>query len=246
MVITHFVRLAVVGSLALLVVDVNAQSIDEARAAFEEGRFLEAADIAEALQTSDGYALAAQSLAVFGRYLASEENRTRILQRAMDFGEAAVQADSTNPETHYQAAHAAGRYAQNLGKMTAMKKGMAQKTLRLLEAALAVKPDFAEAHMALGGWHADIASAGPLARMIYGGNRKSAIKHFERAMELEPNSIYILYQYAIRLPELDGDSGRDRAWKLLAKAAQLPVGNAYEELIHQDVLEAMDAFNGDP
>ncbi|MXX04434.1 MAG: hypothetical protein F4Z49_11930, partial [Gemmatimonadetes bacterium] len=66
MMLARIARLATVGALVLLAVGANAQSIDDARIAFEEGRFLEAADLAEALGTSVGYALAAQSLAVHG------------------------------------------------------------------------------------------------------------------------------------------------------------------------------------
>ena len=101
MVISRIVRLAMVGSLGLLPAEANAQTIDQARAAFEEGRFLEAADLAESLETSAGYALATQSLAVYGHYVAQEEDRIGFLNRAMELGEAAVRADSTNPEAHY-------------------------------------------------------------------------------------------------------------------------------------------------
>lgn len=238
--ITRIIRLAVVGSLGLLSANAKAPSIDEARAAFKEGRFLEAADHAEALETSEGYALAAQSLAVYGHYLAKEDERTGVLERAMALGEAAVRADSTNPEAHYQSAHAVGRYAQGIGKMTALSQGLAGKIRRLLEAALANHPDFAEAHVGLGGWHADIASAGPFARMMYGGKQKSAVIHYERALELAPDSKVVLFEYAIRLPELDRRGGRERARELLSKAAEIPVRNAQEEFIQQEIKEALE------
>lgn len=242
MVITPFVRLALAGSLGLLPVEVNAQSIDEARAAFEEGRFPEAADLAEVLGTSEGYALAAQSLAVHGHYVAKEDERTKLLERAMELGEAAVRADSANPEAHYQSAHALGRYGQSIGKLTALGQGLAGKIRRLLEEALVKEPDFPEAHVGMGGWHADIADFGPVARMMYGANRKSAIVHYERALELAPNSKVVLLEYAVRLPALDRKGGRERARELLSKASQLPVRNAYEELVQQEVAEALNAI----
>lgn len=116
----------------LLAVCANAQSIDDARAAFKEGRFLDAADIAEALGTSGGYALAARSLAVYGHYVATKDNRTGFLERAMHLGEEAVRADSTNSEAYYQSAHAVGRYAQSIGKLTALRRGLAGKVRGLL------------------------------------------------------------------------------------------------------------------
>ena len=87
----RFAGLIAVGSLALGAADASAQSIGDAEVAFTEGRFLEAADIAEALGTSDGYALAAKSLAVYGHYVATEEDdRDEVIDRAIRMGEDAV------------------------------------------------------------------------------------------------------------------------------------------------------------
>ena len=223
----------------------STQPIDDARAAFEEGRFLEAADIAEALGSSAGYALAAQSLAVYSHYIATGDDRKEILERAMRLGEEAVRADSTNHEAYYQSAHAVGRYAQNVGIMTALRRGLAGRTRGLLEAALAIDPDFAGAHMAFGGWHADIASAGRIARFLYKGNREDAVIHYERAMELAPESKAVLLEYALRLPKLDREDGRARARALLSKAAELPAPDAYGELIQQAVLDALAELEDD-
>lgn len=217
----------------------NTPSIDDARTAFEEGRFLEAADLAEALGTSVGYALAAQSLAVHGHYVGARDDRKGFLERAMKLGEEAVRADSTNPEAYYQSAHAVGRYAVTVGTFTALRRGLAGKVRGLLETALAIDPDFAGAHMAFGGWHAGIARAGRVARFLYKGNRESAVIHYERALELAPESKIVLLEYALNLPELDREGGRERAGELLSRAAGLPARDAFEALIHQDVLEAL-------
>ena len=217
----------------------NAQSIDEARNAFEEGRFLEAADLAETLGTSGGYALAAQSLAVYGHHVATGDDRKELLQRAVQLGEEAVRADSTNYEAYYQSAHAVGRYAQQVGKLTALRRGLAGKVRSLLETTLALNPGFAEAHMAFGSWHADIARAGRIARFMYKAKRENAVTHYERALEQAPDSKVVLLEYARRLPELDREGGRERARALLSKAAEIPARDAYEEFIHQDVLKAL-------
>jgi len=217
----------------------NAQSIDDAKAAFEEGRFLEAADLAAAVGTSAGYALAAQSLAVYGHHVATDDGRNGILERAIEYGEEAVRTDSTNSEAYFQSAHAVGRYAQSVGKLTAFRRGLAGRARDLLATALAISPDFAEAHMAFGGWHADIASAGRIARFMYRGNRENAVIHYERALELAPDSKVVLFEYALRLPYLDREDGRARARKMLSKAAELPTRDAYEAFIQQGVLDAL-------
>ena len=244
MTFTQFVRFVAVGGLMLLAAGANAQSSADARAAFEEGRFLEAAALAEALGTSGGYALAAQSLAVYGHYVATEDDRIGFLERAMQLGEEAVRADSTNPEAYYQSAHAVGRYAQSVGILTTLRRGLAGRIRSLLETTLAISPDFAEAHMAFGGWHAGIVSAGRVTRFIYRGSRENAVIHYERALELAPGSKSTLSEYALRLPELDREGGRERARELLSKAADLPARDAYEEFIHQGILEALAELEG--
>ena len=85
--------------------------------------------------------------------------------------------------------------------------------------------------MAFGGWNADIASAGRVARWMYGGNRELAVVHYERALELAPDSKVVLLEYGRRLSELDREGGRERARELLSKAAELPALDAYEEFV---------------
>ncbi len=235
---------AIAVSLILPPADSSAQSIEDARSAFADGRFLEAADSGEALATSDGYTLAAQALAVYAHYEATDEEWDEVIERAMRMGEEAVRADPANPEAHCQYAHAVGRYAQGVGTLTALRKGLAGKVRDALEAALAIDPDYPGAHLTLGGWHADVAAAGFLARRIYGANREDAVYHYERALELVPDSKILLYEYGSRLPELDEESGGERALEMLEKALWLPVRDAYEDYIHLDILDGLDALSG--
>ena len=243
MTFVRFPRLAAFGGLLLLAADVSGQSIHDAESAFTDGRFVEAADIAEAVGTSAGYALAAKSLATYVHFVATEEeDRDEVIDRAMRMGEEAVRADSTNAEAHFQFAHAVGRYAQTAGTMTALRKGLGGKVRDLLEAALAIKPDFAEAHLALAGWHADVAAAGRVARWMYGGNREDAITHFERAMELEPEHKVVLFEYGVRLSFLDEERGKERAEEMLLRALELPVRDVYEDYVHLEILDGLDAL----
>ena len=236
--------LIMAASLALTAAHARAQSYDDARAAYGEGRFLDAAAHGEALGTSHGYALAARSLAIYAHYVATGEERKEIIDRAIRAGEEAVLADSANPDALYQAAHAYGRFAQHNGKMTVLRKGTMGKIRNLLEAAIALDPGFADAILALGGWHADVADAGRMARWMYGGNREKAVELFERALEMTPNSRVALYEYAVRLPDLDKEKGGERAGQLLARAAELRVADAYDGFIQELVLAELAAREG--
>lgn len=232
-------RCAARGCLVLLAADAGAQSLEDARSAYAEGRFLEAAELAEALGTSDGYALAAESLAIHAHYLAPEAEWDELVERAIGMGDEAVGADSANAEAHYQAAHALGRYAQGIGAFTALRQGLAGRIRERLDAAIRLDPHLWNARLALGGWHADIAAEGFIARRMYGGNRPAAVVLFEQALQMAPESRVVLYEYAIRLPDLDEENGEARAREMLETAAQLPIVDAYDGLIQELVLEAV-------
>ncbi|MDE0474815.1 MAG: hypothetical protein OXI50_09665 [Gammaproteobacteria bacterium] len=232
-------RCAALGCLVLLAADAGAQSLEDARSAYAEGRFLEAAELAEALGTSDGYALAAQSLAIHAHYFATDDEWEELVDRAIEMSDEAIRADSTNAEAHYQAAHAVGRYAQGIGAFTALRQGLAGRIRERLDAAIRLDPYLWEARLALGGWHADIAAEGFIARRMYGGNRPAAVVLFEQALQLAPESRVVLYEYAIRLPDLDEENGEERAREMLDAAARLPVVDAYDGIIQELVLEAV-------
>ncbi|MCY3705206.1 MAG: hypothetical protein OXH08_06835 [Gammaproteobacteria bacterium] len=232
-------RCAALGCLVVLAADAGAQSLEDARSAYAEGRFLEAAELAEALGTSDGYALAAQSLAIHAHYFATEDEWEELVDRAIEMSDEAMGADSTNAEAHYQAAHALGRYAQGIGAFTALRQGLAGRIRERLDAAIRLDPYLWEARLALGGWHADIAAEGFIARRMYGGNRPAAVVLFEQALQMAPESRVVLYEYAIRLPDLDEENGAERAREMLDTAARLPIVDAYDGLIQELVLEAV-------
>ena len=75
--------LNVMTCLSLVVAVASTQpDLAEARAAFTEGRFLKAADLAEAVGGSHGFALAAEALAIHAHYEAAEEAWDAIVERA--------------------------------------------------------------------------------------------------------------------------------------------------------------------
>ena len=151
-----------------------AQSIEAARIARDEGRFAEASRLAEALNTSDGYALAAESLAIYGYYIAEEPAKEALFNRATGLAEEAIRLDAANPEAHVQSAHAMGRHAQTIGK------GYVEKVREAAENALQLDPEMAAAHLSLAAWHAEaINEAGFMASVAYGASRKRALAHYE-------------------------------------------------------------------
>ena len=104
-----FLTCLTIAHLLLLADAARAQSIEAARTAQAEGRFIEAAELAETLETSEGYALAAEALAIHSYYIAGDGEKQALFERAIQLAQEAIRSDAANPEAHFQAAHTMGR-----------------------------------------------------------------------------------------------------------------------------------------
>ena len=222
---------------------VSDDGLAAAEQAYAEGRFLESAELAEAMGTSDGHALAAMCLAFQAEYLAAEDEKPALVARALALSDEAIRLDPDNADAYLQSARALGLHAGIIGNLRAVRQGLGGKSRELVSAALERAPDAAEAHLGVAGWHADIVAAGFIARAMYkDASKEDAVKHFERALELGGDSKLVRLEYARRLPKLDRKGGRERARALLSEAAALPVGDFYDGLVHEDVLKELAAL----
>lgn len=241
---TAILALSAISSL-LLSGSAFPQSIEAARSAQDDGRFVEAAELAEALNTSDGYALAAESLAIHGYYLAAESDREALFRRAMRDAEEAVRLDASNPQAHMQSAHAMGRHAQAIGALKAISKGYVTKVRKSIETALELDPDMAAAHLSLATWHAEtINGAGIAARVVYGASRKRALAHYERAAELAPDEKIVYVEHALGLLLLHKKRNRGKARELLERAIGTPSKDAYDRILHERAVAKLASLEG--
>ncbi len=112
--------------------------------------------------TSDGLALAAKSLTVYGYYLAPDAEKKLLYERAVAASERVVKLAPRSAEAHLRSAHSMGRYAQLVGLIEALSEVLAVRTRDAIEATLALGPEFPDAHLALAGWNAEIVAASGL------------------------------------------------------------------------------------
>ena len=222
-----------------------AQSIDAARTAQAEGRFLEAAELGEALDSSEGYALAAEALAIHSYYIAASDEKEARFQRAMQLAQQAIRSDPDNPEAHVQSAHTMGRHGQTIGALKAASSGYAEKVREALENALALDPDMASAQLSLATWHAEVINGvgAFMAGAMYGARKKEALAHYERALELAPEEKVVLVEYGLGLLLLDEKKYRARARDLLERALAMPSKDAYDRIVHQGAIEKLAALD---
>ena len=227
----------------------GAQSIEATRSAYAEGRFADAVRIGAALGTSEGYALAAGSLAIHGYYFAPDDEAEALLEEATALARKAIRADPSNTDAYLRLVQAMGRHAQAIGSFEAINRGYAGKIREAAEKALELDSESAAAHAALGAWHAEVvAAAGSfIARITHGARESDAIDHFESALKHAPETKFVNLEYALGLLILDEDEYRGRARKLLARAVGLPAKDAYDRLLHKRAVErlkALDASDG--
>ncbi len=221
-----------------------ASSLEDAKAAWTQGQFVEAARIGESLATSEGYALAARSLVVHAVHVAAGDDREAMLERATALARRAVELDPDNADAHVEVAHAIGRYAEAIGPYKAASEGYAEKIRAAIDAAMQLDPDLVTAHLSIGGWHAGIVGAvgSFLARLTYGATEREAVAAFERALALAPDAKEVPYQYALSLLDIDEDEHREKAEDLLERAVAIAPATAHERLLHSRAVERLKAI----
>ncbi len=161
-----------------------------------------------------------------------EPARIALFEEVMKRAEAQVRAEPGNPNAHYLYAYAAGRYSQRISVAKALTQGYGGRIRTALETVLELQPKHAEAHTAMGAYHAEIIDkVGALVgRLTYGANARDGEKHFRRALELAPDSPIARIEMANGLVMMHGKKMVPEAGRLYAQAAKIEPRDAMEAL----------------
>ncbi|MDA7417766.1 hypothetical protein PGB34_15490 [Xenophilus arseniciresistens] len=192
-------------------------------AAFHNGDFAQAAALAQA-QGPAGQALLNQSTATYACYVEPRDaTRLALLRQVATRAQEQLQAQPEDPGALYWLAFALGRHAQAVSVARALAKGLGNQIKTTLEQLLAVQPGHADAHFALGTFHAEVIDkVGALVgRMTYGVHADAAQALFERGLTLNPRSIMGRIEYARALLALHGQERLDEATRLYEAAAAI-------------------------
>jgi tetratricopeptide (TPR) repeat protein len=207
-------------------------SIQDAWRAFHRGDFGGAVE--QGLAAGDsGYNVANKAAAIYATYLEkSAARKLKLFEAAADRAEKAARADPKDANAHYLHAMALGRYGQGISIAVALKKGLGGKIKASLDAAIKLQPKHADAHIALGTWHAEIVGkVGALVGgMTYGAKKDAAVEHFKKALKLNPDSAIARIEYANALAMLFGEARLKEAEELYAEAAKCKPADAMERL----------------
>jgi len=199
---------------------------------FHSGKFQRAFDAGMRLGP-EGVTLANRAACTYATYLERSE-RSR-LQLYKDAAERAAVAAASQPDTvnaHYLHAYALGRYSQGISVSKAMAQGIGHKIKASLETTIGLQPKHADAHIALGAFHAEVIDkVGMLIGfMTYGAKKDISLRMMQAGRALTPKSPVALIEHARALLILEGDSALKEANAMWEAAAAIKPRDAAEFL----------------
>lgn len=200
-------------------------------ALFHAGEFQKACE-AGLKAGGDGITVANKAQAIYANYLEkSEKNRLAMFQEVAERAEAQAAENPKNANAHYWMAYALGRYSQGISVAKALAQGLGSKVKTALETTIKLAPKHADAHIALGAFHAEVIDkVGKLLGKTQGADTATGLKLYQQALKLNPTSAIAMVEYANGLVMLEGDKRMKEAEKLYADAAACEPADAMERL----------------
>ena len=180
-----------------------------------------------------GITVANKATCVYANYLEKKEKtRLDLYLEVAQRAEAQIALDAHNVSAHYWLAYALGRYSQGISVAKALAQGLGSKIKTALETTIELQPKHADAHIALGAFHAEVIDkvGSLIGGMTYGAKKETGLKMFQEALKLNPSSAICMTEYANALVMLDGDQQLKEATRLYEKAAALKPADAKERL----------------
>ena len=200
-------------------------------ALFHAGEFQKAAD-AGLKAGGAGITVATKAQAIYANYLEkSEKTKLELFMEVAERAEAEIAADPKNANAHYFMAYALGRYSQGISIAKALAQGLGGKVKSALETTIKLAPKHADAHIALGAFHAEVIDkVGSLLGRTQGASKDAGIAAYKTALKLNPTSAIAMVEYANGLVMLEGDKKMKEATKLYEDAAACVPMDAMERL----------------
>ena len=201
-------------------------------ALFHNGEFQNAAQ-AGLKAGASGIVVANKATCVYATYLeGKEKKRLDLFMEAAQRAKAHAGENPKNPNAWYLQGYALGRYSHGISVAKALAQGLGSKVKESLERTIQLEPRHADAHIALGAFHAEVIDkVGTLiGSMTYGAKKDVGLKLFEEALRLNPGSAIGMIEYANGLAMLEGDRKMKDANRLYEQAAAAKPADAMERL----------------
>lgn len=182
---------------------------------------------------SAGVTLANKAICIYATYLEKKEKtRLEMYQEVAQRAQAQAAQDPDNPNAHYWQAYALGRYSQGISVAKALAQGLGSRVKTSLERTIALQPRHADAHVALGAFHAEVIDkvGSLIGSVTYGARKDVGLTLFQDAMRINLESAIAMVEYANALLMLEGDKMMKEATRWYQKAAAFKPLDAAERL----------------
>ncbi|MFZ5512170.1 MAG: tetratricopeptide repeat protein [Pseudomonadota bacterium] len=208
------------------------ERLQEAWRLYHRGEFQQAAELGLSLGTA-GYTVANKAQCIYATYLEKDDKRKLALfQEVAGRCEQQIKAQPENPNGYYFLAYSLGRYSQGISVAKALAQGLGGKIKDALTRALELQPRHADAHIAMGTYHAEVIDkvGAMVGGLTYGAKKDLGVEHFETALRLNPDSAIARIEYANGLAMMFGHARMKQAEKLYQEAAACKPMDAMERL----------------
>lgn len=198
---------------------------------FHRGEFQKAYD-AGLKAGGAGITVANKAQSIYANYIEkSEKTKLAMFQEVAERAQAQQAEEPKNPNAWYWQAYALGRYSQGISVAKALTQGLGAKVKGALETTIKLAPKHADAHIALGTFHAEVIDkVGSLLGKTQGADKATGLKMFQQALKLNPTSAIAMVEYANGLVMIEGEKKMKEAEKLYADAAACTPADAMETL----------------
>lgn len=206
-------------------------AVQQAWVHFHAGDFQAAHDAGLAAGGA-GITVANKAQAIYANYLEKKEKlKLEMFLEIAERAEARQAEEPSDANAWYWQAYALGRYGQDISVAKALAQGLGSKVKNALETTIKLAPKHADAHIALGAFHAEVIDkVGKLLGKTQGADTATGLKMFEQALKLNPASAIAMIERANGLVMLEGDKRMQEAEKLYADAAACEAMDAMELL----------------
>jgi tetratricopeptide (TPR) repeat protein len=209
-----------------------AAKLEDAWRAYHRGDFGVAVELGLAIGPL-GYSVANKAANIYATYLESSQSaKLALFLAAAERAEFVFARAKPVVNAWYFHGQALGRYSQGISVIKALAQGLGGKVKASLEQAIRLEPRHADAHIAMGTYHAEIINkvGATFGGLTYGASRDEGVKHFETALKLNPHSAIARVEYANGLAMMFGKEKLTRATSLYEEAAKCPAADAMERL----------------
>lgn len=181
----------------------------------------------------DGVTVANKATCIYANYLEKKERaKLELFMDVVQRAQAQAAEQANNPNAWYWQAYALGRYCQGISVAKALAQGLGGRVKEALEKTIKLQPRHADAHVALGTFHAEVIDkvGSLIGGMTYGANKDVGIKLFQDALKINAHYAIAMIEYANGLLMLEGDRKMREANRLYGQAAASKPFDAVERL----------------